>query len=160
MSPRRKIFFTAAVILATLMIWLPAPADAVKHVKGQTVYIPSYSNIISGIQRITLKANLIVHNIDPLHPITVLRIDHYDTNGGLVEQYLPQPLTLKPLAAARIVIKEPKPGDEGAGANFVVQWRADTKVIEPLMECFMVGSVGTQGYSFSSVGRVMQEESE
>jgi hypothetical protein len=160
MRPFKSSLLLGNIVLAVVVLGFHGPVDAVKHVKGQTVYIPSYSNMISGINRITLKANLIVHNIDPLHPITVLRIDHYDTNGGLVEHYLPQPLSLKPLAAARIVIKEPKPGDEGAGANFVVQWRADTKVIEPLMECFMVGSVGTQGYSFSSVGRIMQEESD
>lgn len=130
----------------------------VKLVKGQTIYIPSYSNIISESHRIVLRANLIMHNTDPNQSITIVRIDHYDTKGMLVEKYLSQPLKLGPLAATRIVIKKPGRGDEGAGANFMVQWQAQNMVTEPLIECIMIGSHGTQGHSFSSYGRVIYEE--
>ncbi|MEW6386263.1 MAG: DUF3124 domain-containing protein [Thermodesulfobacteriota bacterium] len=154
----KRVIFPSALVMLTLALMVTRAPGAVKLVKGQTIYIPSYSNIISDVQRIVLKANLIIHNTDPVHPITLVSIDHYDTNGALVEKYLPQPVKLHALGAIRIVIKEPKRGDEGAGANFVVKWQADHKVTEPLIECFMVGSLGAQGYSFSSQGRVIQEE--
>jgi hypothetical protein len=146
---------SVAVAAATL---LPvSPAAAVKLVRGQTIYIPSYTNIISGTQRIILRANLIIHNADPQHALEVGRVDHYDTNGKLVEAYLQQPVTLPPLAAMRVVIKAPRAGDEGAGANFIVQWQAPQRVVEPLVECVMVGTAGTHSYSFNSSGRVIAE---
>ena len=135
-------------------------AGAVKLLKGQTIYIPSYSNIIGDYQPINLRANLIIHNTDQTHPITIVRIDNYDTNGKMVEKYLPKPVELKALAATRITIKNPKKGDEGAGANFIVQWKSENKVPEPLIECIMVGSLGTQGHTFVSQGRVIAEEGE
>lgn len=131
---------------------------AVKLVKGQTLYIPSYSNIIGDYSRIMLRANLIIHNTDPTKKITIIRIDNYDTNGKMVEKFLPKPLELDPMAAARFAIKDPKKGDEGAGANFLIQWKADNKVTEPIIECIMSGSHGTQGHTFTSQGRIIQED--
>lgn len=133
-------------------------AGAIKLLKGQTIYIPSYSNVIGDYQPINLRANLIIHNTDQIHPITIVRIDNYDTNGKMVEKYLSKPVELKALAATRITIKNPKKGDEGAGANFIVQWKAENKVTEPIIECIMVGSLGTQGHTFLSQGRVIAEE--
>lgn len=158
MNQFKKVFFRGSLTLTALILLVNVSAGEVKLLKGQTIYIPSYSNILSDMQRIPLKANLIIHNSDPTHSITVLKIDHYDTDGALVEKYLQQPIKLKPLAATRLVIKESKSGNEGAGANFLVQWRAEDKVTEPLVECVMVGTSGTQGYSFSSFGRIIQEE--
>lgn len=131
---------------------------AIKLLKGQTIYIPSYSNVIGDYQPINLRANLVIHNTDQVHPITVVRIDNYDTHGKMVEKYLSKPLELKALAATRITIKNPKKGDEGAGANFIVQWKSENKVAEPIIECIMVGSLGTQGHTFTSQGRVIAEE--
>jgi hypothetical protein len=149
------IFMTLAAI--NLLSLSGLAAGDVKLVKGQTIYIPSYSNIISESYRVVLRANLVIHNTDPNQSITVVRIDHYDTKGILVEKYLSQPLELGPLAATRVVVKNPERGDEGAGANFIVQWQAQNKVTEPLIECVMMGSHGNQGHSFSSYGRVIYE---
>ncbi|WP_449245419.1 DUF3124 domain-containing protein [Desulfobacca acetoxidans] len=158
MNRLQRVLLTGGFTLTALFYCLNFPAEAVKLVKGQTIYIPSYANIISGVQRIILKANLVIHNSDPAHPITIVKIDHYDTKGQLVEKYLTQPATLNPLGALRVVIKEPRHDNEGAGANFIVQWRAEYKVTQPLLECIMVGSAGTQGFCFSSSGRIIQEE--
>ena len=143
------------IILFTLSAFA---ISAIRLLKGQTIYIPSYSNVIGDYQHIFVRANLLIHNTDPDHPITIVRIDNYDTDGKLVEKFLSKPLQLNPLAATRIAIKNPKKGDEGAGANFIVQWKAENKVVEPLIECIMVGSLGTQGHTFTSQGRVIQEE--
>jgi len=147
-----------AIPIIILLFFVTLAAGAVKLLKGQTVYIPSYSNIIGDYQSIKLRANLIIHNTDQVHAITIVRIDNYDTDGKMVEQYLSKPVELKPLAATRITIKNPKKGDEGAGANFIVQWKSENKVTEPIVECIMVGSLGNQGHTFNTQERVIAEE--
>jgi hypothetical protein len=158
MNKLTKDFVTIIFSIMLIITLQTLAAGAVKLLKGQTIYIPSYSNIIGDYQPINLRANLIIYNADQTHPITIVRIDNYDTNGKMVEKYLSKPIELKALAATRITIKDPKKGDEGAGANFIVQWKAEKKVVEPLVECIMVGSLGTQGHTFSSQGRVIAEE--
>lgn len=158
MTRFRKIMLTITPAVISLLFLYGVAAAKVKLVKGQTIYIPSYSNIISELYRVVLRGNLIIHNTDPNKSISIVKIDHYDTNGNLVEKYLSQPMELGPLAATRLTIKKLEQGDEGAGANFMVQWRAQDVVTEPIIESIMVGSLGTQGHSFSSQGRVIHEE--
>jgi hypothetical protein len=45
-----------------------------------------------------LTAILSIHNTDPAHPITILLVDYYDTDGQIIRRYLPKPVTLKPMA--------------------------------------------------------------
>ncbi len=158
MNRSRKIMLMITPAVISLLFLGGFAAAKGKLVKGQTIYIPSYSNIISEYYRVVLRANLIIHNTDPHQSITLVRIDHYDTNGKLVEEYLAQPLELGPLAATRFTIKKLEKSDAGAGANFMVQWRAQDLVNEPIIESIMVGSLGTQGHTFSSQGRVIHEE--
>jgi len=150
-------------LVAGMFLFICSSSDlgAAKLVKGQTIYIPSYANVISGppiLMVVPLRANLIVHNTDPSQSITVTRVDHYDTDGKLVGKYLEKPVTLKPLAATRVIVKEPKRGDEGLGANFIVEWHAEKPVNEPIVDCLMLGTLGNQGFSFSSQGRIIKEE--
>jgi hypothetical protein len=150
-----------AVVATMVVAELSGSAlGAVKLVKDQTVYIPSYANVISGppiLMVVALRANLIIHNTDPSQPITVTKIDHYDTGGKLVYKYLEKPIKLDPLAATRIIVKEPQKGDEGLGANFMVHWQAERPVNEPIIDCLMLGTLGNQGFSFTSQGRIIQE---
>lgn len=153
---------TAIVAIMLLLNFSGSAIGAAKLVKGQTVYIPSYANVMSGppmLMVVPLRANLIIHNTDPSQALTLDRIDHYDTDGKLAYKYLEKPVTLKPLAATRVIVKEPKRGDEGLGANFIVQWHAEKPVNEPIIDCLMLGTLGNQGFSFSSQGRIIQEES-
>jgi hypothetical protein len=161
-SKNVKLMAVMAMLAAILLLSLGGSATgAVKLVKSQTLYVPSYSNVISGppiFMVVPLRANLIIHNTDPSQPITVAKIDHYDTDGKLVYKYLDKPVTVNPLAATRVVVKEPKKGEEGLGANFIVQWHAQKPVIEPIVDCLMLGTLGNQGFSFTLQGRIMQEE--
>jgi hypothetical protein len=158
MTRFRKIILTITPAVISLLFLYGVATAKVKFIKGQTIYIPSYSNIISESYRVVLRGNLIIHNTDPNKSISIVKIDHYDTNGKLVEKYLSQPMELGPLAATRLTIKKLEQGDKGAGANFMVQWRAQDVATEPIIESIMVGSLGTQGHSFSSQGRVIHEE--
>ena len=47
----------------------------------------------------------------------------------------------------------------GSGANFIVEWIAETEVFEPIIEAVMVSTASQQGLSFISVGRVIESKS-
>ncbi len=148
--------------LATLGVLLltGAAASQVKMVKGQTLYVPSYTSIMAGTHSFDAKPVVFIHNADQNNPINLVRIDFYNTDGKLVEKYLQQPQKLQANAATRINVKERIPGEEGSGAHFIIQWQADHKVVEPLVQTWFVGAVGTRGYSYTASPRVIQESAD
>ncbi len=151
------------VLLITAMtgfLLAGAAAGEVKLLKGQTLYVPCYTSFAGGSgHNYDVIATIFLHNADPNNPIQIVRMDFYNTAGKLVEKYLQQPLKLNALAAAHVKIKNPLKGDEGVGAHMIIQWQAENKVVEPLVEAWFVGSVGTRGYSFTSQSRVISEDS-
>jgi hypothetical protein len=163
MQKVKRLFWFGSLAALVLFCSGGTAAADVKLVKGQTVYIPSYANVISGppiYMTVPLRANLVIHNTDPAQAITVVRIDEYNTEGQKVGSYLTAPVSLNPLGAMRVVVKESKKEAEGLGANFIIQWQADKKVNEPIIECLIIGSLGAQGFSFITHGRVIQEQAE
>jgi hypothetical protein len=121
---------------------------------GQVVYVPVYSHIYIRDERrsMNLAVTLSVRNTDPERAITVGGVRYYDTGGRLLHTYVAAPLRLGPLASTEFVVAE---GDTrgGAGANFLVEWRAEGSVTEPVIEAVMIGTRSGQGISFTSVGR-------
>jgi hypothetical protein len=163
MQKVRWLFWFTGLVALVLFSSGGTASAAVKLVKGQTVYIPSYSNVISGppiYMMVPLRANLVIHNTDPSQAITIVRIDEYNTEGQKVSSYLTAPVTLNPLGAMRVVVKESKKEAEGLGANFIIQWQAEKKVNEPIIECLIIGSLGAQGFSFATQGRIIQEQAD
>jgi hypothetical protein len=154
-------FWFISLLALGLFLSSGTAAAAVKMVKGQTVYIPSYANVISGppiYMTVPLRANLVIHNTDPAQAITIARIDEYNTEGQKVGSYLTAPVSLNPLGAMRVVVKESKKEAEGLGANFIIEWQAEKKVNEPIIDCLIIGSLGAQGFSFTTQGRIIKEQ--
>jgi hypothetical protein len=163
MEKRKQQFWIVALAAMVLFSSGGVALAAVKKITGQTVYIPSYANVISGppiYMTVPLRANLVIHNTDPDQSITIARIDEYDTEGKKVSSYLTAPVILNPMGAMRVVVKESKKEAEGLGANFVIQWQAEKKVTEPIIECLIIGSLGAQGFSFTAQGRIIKEQGE
>ena len=137
-------------------------AGEVKLIKGQTLYVPSYTSFMGGSQAgshaFEAKPTIFIHNTDQNNPINIVRIDFYNTDGKLVEKYLQQPRKLNANSATRINVKELLKGEEGSGAHFIIQWQAENKVVEPLVQTWFVGAVGTRGYSYTSPARIIQED--
>jgi len=125
---------------------------------GQTVYVPIYSHIYSGLKGrpFSLAATLSIRNTDPKHSITLLSVKFYDSDGKLIKEYLDKPAELKAMASTRYILTE---GDTagGSGANFLVKWQSQTKVNPPLIEGVMIGTRSGQGISFVSRGQVINE---
>jgi len=126
---------------------------------GQTIYVPAYSHIYIGNneQQFLLTITLSIRNIDPKHSIKITLVDYYETQGQLLNKYIAKPVILKPLESLRYVIPE-KDKTGGSGANFIVEWSADTLVNPPVVESIMIGASSQQGVSFTSRGRVVNSE--
>jgi len=147
------------VPLAALVFSAPSwlAARDIQHSTGQTVYVPIYSHIYSGIKArpFDLTAILSIRNTDMNHPIAIISATYYDTEGRLQKEYLDTPLRLKPLASTRYIIKErDKAG--GSGAKFIVRWKSAAKVTPPVIEAIMIGTHAGQGISFVSRGQVIE----
>ena len=153
------MFFLLAVIMITASLNLRnAWAGEPRKIKGQTVYVPVYSHIMVGERRIEfqLSVNLSIRNIDPKNPITILSADYYDTNGVVVKKFVTTPVTIKPMASKYFFIAlSDKTG--GWGANYLIKWKSETKVNEPIIEGVTYGSRGTHSVSFVSRGKVIEE---
>ena len=125
---------------------------------GQSVYVPVYSSIYFGerIRSLPLSVTISFRNTDSRHSITLLAADYYDTQGLLLNRYIPASVQIKPMATYNLYIKPSEKGG-GAGANFVVRWKSDQPVNTPIVESVMIGSQSGQGISFTSRGQEIQE---
>ncbi|MGD8492727.1 MAG: DUF3124 domain-containing protein [Desulfobacterales bacterium] len=158
-----RILLNLGVILGVLIL-LAVPATSARadsHIAlsaGQTVYVPIYSHIYSGLKGrpFSLAATLSIRNTDPKHPIKLMSVKYFDSAGKLVKEYLDQPTELEAMASTRYILPE---GDTtgGSGANFLVKWQSTEKVNPPLIEGVMIGTRSGQGISFVSRGQVIRE---
>ena len=147
----------AVVLLAGLATAVWAGSDIVLSA-GQTVYVPIYSHIYSGLKGrpFNLAATLSIRNTDPKHPISLVSVKFYDSEGKMIKAYLDNPLELKAMASTRYILTESDTAG-GSGANFLVKWTSKTKVNPPLIEGVMIGTRSGQGISFVSRGQVIGE---
>jgi len=137
----------------------PASLTDLDSVMGQTVFVPAYAEVFYGSanETLALTTTLAIHNSDPQNAIVVSSVRYYNTEGALVREYVEVPIQLTAMATTAIVI-EPQEGKGGWGANFLVEWSAQTAVYEPIIEAVMVSRRGTEGVSFISPGRVLTEK--
>ncbi len=157
-----KLYWAATFVLVMLsLLAASAPADArLKTVKGQTVYVSVYSHIYYGDRErdyFFLSATLSIRNTDMNNSMIVTAVDYYDTKGVLIEKRLTNPVTVQPLESIRFIVKESDMRG-GSGAKFIVQWKADQPVNEPVVEAVMIGARRHQGISFTSRGQVISEQ--
>lgn len=152
--------FTAAVMVLLLTnsspVW--SATSEIRLSKGQTLYVPVYSNVFSGPRKLPLQlaATLSIRNTDLAASVKVTAIDYYGTNGKLVRRHLERPVVVAPLATIYVHIEE-KDTLGGFGANFIVRWQAGGVINAPVIECVMIGATGGQGISFVSPGQEIRE---
>lgn len=151
-----KVFLLIIMIMG-LSVLAGVAAGQVKLVKGQTLYLPIATSYVTDDYSFNVNSTIFIHNTDPDHAINIVKMDFYNTSGKLVETYLQQPMKLNPSAGTRLHVKNTLTGEEGTVAHFVIQWQADTKVVEPLVRGLLMGARGTRGYSFDTTPRIVQE---
>jgi hypothetical protein len=164
MKQKRAFRYITGIFLALMMMVAPGSVgqagEDIRLVSGQTVYVPIYTHIYSGLKGrpFDLAATLSIRNTDPKNSITIVFVEFYNTEGKLIENYLDTPLQLGVLASTRYVIKEGEKKSGGSGANFMVTWKSDTAVTPPIIEAIMIGAKSGQGISFVSRGQVVKEQ--
>lgn len=124
--------------------------------KGQTLYVPVYSHIYAGNRELPLllTVTLSVRNVDPKYPMTVTSADYYGTKGELLKKYSEQDIILDPLESTHFIVPQNEK-EGGAGANFIVTWKARQSINPPLVECVMIGAGSQYGISFTSRAQVI-----
>jgi len=135
-------------------IWLEASELVLS--RGQTVYVPVYSNVIVGPKEVPiyLSNTLIIRNTDIHNDIQVSLADYYDTKGSLIRKFYAQPVALKPLQTIYLYLSD-RDREGGVGANFIVRWQAEKEVNAPIIECVTVGS---RGHTLVSTSRPIRED--
>lgn len=159
-ADRRMLSPLLGLLLFVLIAASASPAASeVKLLKGQTVYVPAYSHIYHGDREVPfyLTVTLSIRNTDPDHPISVTSVEYFDNEGKLLTRYLKDTIKLGPLASTHIIVKE-SDRSGGAGAKFIIRWKSEAKVTEPLIEAVMISTSTQQGISFTSRGQAIKEE--
>ncbi|WP_022850729.1 DUF3124 domain-containing protein [Limisalsivibrio acetivorans] len=149
----KKLTVIILIMLSAVSVW----AFNVDKSKGQTVYIPVYSEIYAGARSkpMDLVVTVSIHNTSSEESILLEKVDYHDTSGNLIKHYLDKPLLLGPLATAQYIVRE-KDDTGGSGANFIVKWSAKEKVPQPVTESVMIGAKSSLGISFVSPGVIIK----
>jgi len=120
---------------------------------GKT-YLSIYSHIYSFSMEKSqsLTAMVSLRNVSETDTIYISKADYYGTEGRLIRHYFKKTIYLKPLETVEIVIDEID-NHGGSGANFIFEWTTKTTTPEPLFEAIMTSLRGSQGLSFTTIGR-------
>jgi len=158
LNKRSIVALLLSLVLSSVNCSLVFASTEYRFSKGQTLYVPVYSNIFSAPKKIpyNLAAILSIRNTDMSNSINIIAADYYDTKGKLVRKYYPQPITLAPLESTDIFIPEEHTAG-GTGANFIVKWNSQKEVNVPIIEAVMIGMKSGQGISFVSPGQEIKE---
>ena len=156
---KKRIVSVSGILMLMVIFGAFADADSgLSLSKGQTVYVSVYTHIYSGLKGrpFELGTTLSIRNTDPKHPIELVSVKFYNTDGKMIKNYLDEPTRLNALVSTRYVIKE---GESvgGSGANFLVTWKSETMVNPPIIEAIMIGTRSGQGISFVSQGQVIKQ---
>lgn len=146
----KKAIATLALCAALL---IPVFAQAGGRSKGRLLYVPCSSHVYHGVKTrpFDLTVTLIVRNTDPWRAITVTAVEYYGTDGKLIRKMLENVATLPPMGAREFTVEQNDTAG-GAGASFLVRWKADQAVSEAMAETVMIGTTNGQGISFTSRG--------
>ena len=151
------VFFCACALLD-----MPVKAsDAPALIKGATLYVPVYSQVLHGNIEWNKKPNekplsvmLSIRNTDPRRSMTIRAVRYYDTDGHLVREYAIQSKTLGPLMSTNVFL-EHKDVDGGTGANFIVEWDAPEPLNTPIVETLHTYFFGNSSMVFVSPSQIL-----
>jgi len=154
------ILSRVAVLIAIAVAFPTFASDGVEPLsKGQTVYVPIYSQIWHGDIGQSGKANselmsvlVSIRNIDPKNPIRVIAAPYYSSAGTLIGEYLPTSRTIGPFATLELFV-ERRESEGGSGANFAIRWDAATPVNPPIIEALHSMVYAGRTLSFISRGK-------
>ena len=138
----KTIYRFAQLALATLSVLAAGIsfAQSMPSSPGQVLYLPIYSHIYHGDldkqgkpTQTLLSAHVSIRNTNSQESVKVLYARYYDTDGKLVKDFDPNPLTIPPLGTHELFVQRSDISG-GSGANFLIAWSAGSLVNPPLVE--------------------------
>ena len=152
------LIFLGVLLTAILLATKCQASPEIKLSKSQAIYVPVYSHIYIGDREryFDLTVTLSIRNTDPNHPITIVSVDYICSDGKLLQKYLKNPVNLNAMASTRYVVAASNKSG-GSGANFIVRWKSNNNVNEPIIEGIMIGASSQQGISFVTRGKAIKE---
>ena len=155
----RRILSCVVVLIVALNFIFSCKSGAVELSNGGTIYVPIYRSFYysygSSRDASGLTSTACFHNTDPKQAIVVSAIEHYDSNGKLIDKLLFEPITIKPWSSKEITILSD--GAKDFGTNLIVRWKSDQPANPLLVEVLMVGQVLNRGVSFLTQGQEIKE---
>lgn len=147
----RALGLTVALVLSAAPAWAGMS-------KGQLLYVPCSSHVYHGVKTrpFELTVTLTVRNTDPWRPMTLSAVDYHGSDGRLIRRYLETVVMVPPLSTREFTVEQ-NDTSGGAGALFLVRWKAAAAMNEPIVEAVMIGTTNSQGISFTSRGVALQE---
>ncbi len=131
--------------------------------KGQTVYVPIYSELRHGNasssgrgDSLLLSVLVSVRNTDPKTTIRVVSAPYYNTDGSLIRNSVPSPRSVPPFGTLEIFV-ELRENAGGSGANYAIKWDAPTPVSPPTIEALHSRFQAGYSVAFISRGRAISE---
>ena len=127
--------------------------------RGQIIFVPAYSHIYHGNKQeeFSLSVTLSIRNTSSTDQIVIRSVRYYNSEGKLVKENTEGNLKIAPLATAEFFIPQ-QDASGGSGANFIVEWVAETKSITvPIVEAIMISTSFQQGVAFTTFGQVIQD---
>ena len=157
-SRTRTIAPLVMLALLALVIGPAISAGEPDQSKGQVLYVPVYTQVLYGERKLKLNLALMlsVRNTDPARSITIEAVEYHGSNGKLVRSFLEKPQRLGPLATTEFHVGE-RDQSGGTSASFIVRWKSDAPAAPALVEAVMISTAGTQGISFKTQARVIDE---
>jgi hypothetical protein len=144
---------------------LAAATEEVPLSRGQTLYLPIYSDIWHGDRvverRYPLKtpvsALVSIRNTSPRTPVRVTSARYFDTEGKLLKQFVETPRIIAPLGTYELFV-EKQESRGGSGANFIIQWEAGTPTNPPVVEAIHADIKGHSTFTFVTTARPINPE--
>ncbi|HEX2970033.1 MAG TPA: DUF3124 domain-containing protein [Bacteroidales bacterium] len=133
--------------------------ETCKQIRGQLLYLPVYSNVPYQIDtlKFDMSAFVAIHNTDLYNNIRLSKVLYFDQKGRLVDDFLKEEsISISPLSTKDFYI--PYEDQSGTGANFLVEWHADSLVNEPLIEAVTLCVKPNNTVAILSHGRIMREK--
>lgn len=129
-----------------------------QNVNGQLLYLPVYSNIpyLIDTGMFDMSAFVSIHNADLNSAFTLAQVLYFNQEGKLVDDFLKgTKVVIEPLATKNFYI--PYEDKSGTGANFLIEWYADTMITEPLIESVTLCLKPNNTLAISSRGRIIRQ---
>lgn len=151
------------LVLSSLATIARAEEQAVS--KGQLLYLPIYSSIWHGdthpLKGEPMKSNMSalvsIRNTSSKTPIKVVSARYYNTEGKLLREFVSPAKTVGPMGTLELFIEKSE-AEGGSGANFLIQWEAESATNAPIVEAVHIDNQASRPYSFVTTARVIQKD--